>query len=343
MKSSRFRRRAGWLLIGLSLLLHLVTIYAFSRQPDRLAAFTIVPIWAWGGIGLLGSIVAFWFLRAPLSLILTGIWAMTILLGADEARVIANVGKSPPPPGPAGLADGRPLFRVMTLNCNFFNYVGGIRGSGGGNLSADIRRWDPDVVLLQEVHPDQVRHIADVLYQGRGDYRIYSTNGVVTRWSIRREVNPQPGGFRVQQVTVRLPDGLEFEVVNLHLASAETDLRLWRRDCWREHRVNRQVRLKELGIALSILADTAPGRPVIIGGDFNAPPSDPIHSLLKDDFDDAFAAAGTGWGNTYQRRIPIHRIDQIHCTRQFRPLRCSAVTTRHSDHRMVVADLLPSS
>ena len=67
---------------------------------------------------------------------------------------------------------------------------------------------------------------------------------------------------------------------------------------------------------------------------------DPAHHFGRVD---AFAAAGTGWGNTYQRRIPIHRIDQIHCTRQFRPLRCSAVTTRHSDHRMVVADLLPSS
>jgi endonuclease/exonuclease/phosphatase (EEP) superfamily protein YafD len=337
MKSSRFRRRAGWFFIGLSLLLHLITIFAFARQPDKLAAFTVVPIWVWGGVGLLFSIVAFWFLRAPLSLFITGVWAMTILLEADEAKVIANVGKSAPVPGSAGVADGRPLLRVLTLNCNFFNY------SGGSDPAADIRRWDPDVVLLQEVHPHQVRHIAEVLYPEGGDYRIYSTNGIVTRWDIRREVNPQPSGFRVQQVTLRRPDGWEFEVVNLHLASAATDLRLWRRDCWRTHRINRQVRLKELGIALSILVDTAPGRPVIIGGDFNAPPADPIHSLLKDDFDDAFDAAGTGWGNTYQRRIPIHRIDQIHCTREFRPLHCSAFTTRRSDHRMVVADLLPSS
>jgi endonuclease/exonuclease/phosphatase (EEP) superfamily protein YafD len=337
MTSSRFRRRAGWLLIGLSLSLHLLTLFAFARQPDKLAAFTVVPIWIWGGIGLFCSISAFWFLRAPLSLVITGVWAMTVLLGADEARVIANLGKSAPLPGPAEPADRRPVLRVLTLNCNFFEY------DPLKSPAADIRRWKPDVVLLQEVRPHHVREIADLLYDGEGDYRIYRTNGIATRGSILREVNPQAGDFRIQQVTVRSPDGLEFEVVNLHLASAATDLRLWRRDCWRTHRVNRLLRMRELAIALTILDNTSPGRPVILGGDFNAPPSDPIQSLLEPDFVDAFSAAGTGWGNTYQRRIPIHRIDQIHASRFFRAARCAAVTTRHSDHRMVVADLLPGS
>lgn len=98
MKSSRFHRRAGWFLIGLSLLLHLLTVFAFARQPDRLAAFTVVPIWLWGGCGLFLSVSAFWFLRAPLSLVLTGVWALTILLGADEARVIAHVATPAPHP-----------------------------------------------------------------------------------------------------------------------------------------------------------------------------------------------------------------------------------------------------
>lgn len=335
MKSSRFRRRAGWIFIGLSVLLHLVTLFAFAQQPDKLAAYTVIPIWVWGGIGLFFSIAAFWFLRAPLSLFITGIWAMTILLEADEARVIANIGKSSPAPGPAGTEDGRALIRVLTLNCKYFSY------NGVSDPAPDIRRWNPDVVLLQEVHPHHVRRIADLLYEGRGDYRIYATNGIVTRWSIRREVNPQPSGFRVQQVTIRNDDGVDFEVVNLHLASAATDLRLWRRDCWRSHRVNRAVRLREMGVALSILNGTAPGYPVILGGDFNAPPSDPMLGLLKGEFEDAFANAGTGWGNTYHRRIPIHRIDQIHHSRHFRTARCAAVTTRQSDHRMVVADLIP--
>jgi endonuclease/exonuclease/phosphatase (EEP) superfamily protein YafD len=331
MKSSRFRRRAGWSLVGFSLLLHLLTVYAYARQPAGLAAFTVMPIWIWGAVGLLFSITAFWFLRASLSLVITGVWAMTILLGADEARVIANLKKNPPRPGQAGSVDGRPLLRVLTLNCNYFNY-------GGGDPDIDIRAWDPDIVLLQEVLPHQVKRVADRLYHGHGDYRCHQTNGIVTRWRIDREVRyPR---YRDQQVTVKKPDGSLIEVVNLHLESAATDLRLWRAECWKNHEINRTAREKELGTALYILADTAAGRPSIVGGDFNAPPGDPIQLLLKGNFEDAFTQAGTGWGNTYQRRIPAHRIDQIHATRHFRAIHCAAVTTRRSDHRMVVADLL---
>ena len=333
MRSSRFSRRAGWSLVGLSLLLHLVTVFAFARQPEAMAAFTVMPIWVWGGIGLMFSVTAFWFLRAPLSLWVTGIWAITVLIGSDEARVIANVGKSAPEPGPAGLADGQPLVRVLTLNCKFFNY------GGGSDPAADIQQWDPDIVLLQEAMPYHVKHVADRLYHGRGDYRSHKDNGIVTRWKITREVrNPL---YRDQQVTIMKPDESLIEVVNVHLATAATDLRLWNSDCWRAHRENRMVRGTELWHTLQILANTAPGRPAIVGGDFNAPPSDPIQSLLKANFEDAFIKAGTGWGNTYQRRIPIHRIDQIHASaRQFRAIRCAAVTTKRSDHRMVVADFL---
>ena len=290
-----------------------------------------MPIWIWGGLGLLLSITAFWFLRASLSLVVTGVWAMTILLGADEARVIANVTKSAPAPGPAGLTDGRPLLRVLTLNCSYFSY-------GGGDPDIDIRKWDPDIVLLQEVMPHQVKRVADRLYHGRGDYRCHQTSGIVTRWRIDREVRNLR--YRDQQVTIQKPDGSTIEVVNLHLESAATDLRLWRAECWKNHAENRVERRNELGAALHILAATAASSPAIIGGDFNAPPSDPIQSLLRANFEDAFTQAGTGWGNTYQRRIPAHRIDQIHATRHFRAVRCAAITTRRSDHRMVVADLL---
>ena len=76
----------------ISLLLHIFTVYCFSRQPDRFTAFTVMPIWLWGGIGLVLSSVAFYFLRASLSLIMTGVWAITLLVGADEAKVLANFG-----------------------------------------------------------------------------------------------------------------------------------------------------------------------------------------------------------------------------------------------------------
>lgn len=336
---SALRRRAGWSLVVLSLALHVLTVYGFSRQPDRMAAFTVLPIWIWGGIGLLGSTFAFYFLRAPLSLIVTGIWAVTLLVGADEARVLANLGKEAPNKGRAAPYEGQPVLRVVTLNCSIFSM---------GDPSKDIDAWEPDIVLLQDVLPWQVLKIANELYGGHGDYRSHtpsqggtSWNGIVTRWKITREVrNPAQ---RDQQVTISRPDGSSLEVVNVHLSTAATDLRFWNRETWRDHRLNRDQRRDELKLTQRILEQTNPrfpNTPTIFGGDFNAPATDIVHRQMARDFEDAFTSAGTGWGDTFQRRLPILRIDHIYATRHFTPVRCRAVTTRFSDHRMVVADFI---
>ena len=330
------RHRSGWTLVVLSLALHLFTVFCFARQPDRFAAFTVLPIWLWGGFGVLLSSVAFYFLRAPLSLIMTGVWAVTLLVGADEARVLANFGKSPPRPGPATFHDGRPVLRIATLNCAAINPS----TFSHGDPSKDIAAWEPDIVLLQDVFPNQVRQIADALYGGRGDYRSHTTNGIVTRWKIQREVrNPAQ---RDQQVTITRPDGASLEVVNVHLATAATDLRFWNRATWTAHRGNRAVRRAELTRTQQILEQTTnfPNTPTLFGGDFNAPASDIVHRQLSRDFVDAFAAAGTGWADTFHGRLPILRIDHLYATRHLSPIRCRAVTTRHSDHRMVVADFV---
>jgi endonuclease/exonuclease/phosphatase (EEP) superfamily protein YafD len=328
---SSFSRRLGWTLVGSSLLLHGFTVYCFARQPDKFAAFTVMPIWLWGGIGLLMSCLAFYFLRASLSLIMTAVWAVTLLVGADEARVLANFGKSPPLAGRAEAYEGSPVIRVVTLNTAFFSY---------GNPARDLSVWQPDIVLLQDILPHQVRQIADVLYGGLGDYRAHQTNGIVTRWKIQREI--RNAAQRNEQVTIRLPNGADIEIVNVHLQTAATDLRLWRKSAWVSHRDNRILRNRELSLVQQVLEQTTsfPNTPTIFGGDFNAPASDIVHRRLARDFTDAFATAGTGWGNTYQRRFPILRIDHLYATRHFTPVRSRVVTTRNSDHRMVIADFL---
>ncbi len=329
---STFSRRLGWTLVVTSLLLHVFTVYCFSRQPDRFAAFTVMPIWLWGGFGLLLATVAYYFLRASLSLIMTGVWAITLLVGADEARVLAHFGKSAPLPGQAANYEGKKVLRVVTMNCAGFIY---------GNPATDIAAWQPDIVLLQDAYPFQVRQIADVLYGGVGDYRTNLTNGIVTRFKIMREI--RDATRRDQQVTIEFPNGEQIEVVNVHLLTAATDLRLWHKSAWVSHRTNRAIRLRELSVTRQVLEQTTkdfPDRPRIFGGDFNAPASDIVHRQLGRDFVDAFAAAGTGWGDTYQRRFPILRIDHLYVSRQFVPVRCRVVATKNSDHRMVVADFL---
>lgn len=329
--ASHIRRRLGWTWGSLSFVLLLLTVFAYLRQPDRLAAFTVMPIWVWGGLGLLMSYLALRCLRHWFPRGLVGLWIVTLLLGADEARVLGNLSREAPVPGHAKPHSGLPVIRVATLNCGFFNY---------GDPSPDLATWDPDIVLVQEVWPKDVQAIADRLYGGRGDFRYQKNNGIITRWSIKREVPNLM--FREQQLTVVDADGREIEVVNVHLNTASTNLELWKRSAWMDHRNNRQMRRQELSVALQLLEQTSPfpGRPTILGGDFNTSASDHVHSLLTRDFQDSFATAGSGWGNTFQRRVPVLRLDCIYATRQFTPVRCRAVTTRKSDHRMVISDLV---
>ena len=147
---------------------------------------------------------------------------------------------------------------------------------------------------------------------------------------------------RSHQATIEMPDGRTFKVVNVHLLSAATDLSLWRRKVWTAHRVNRVIRSNELNRSLSALKSGTgfPDVPAILGGDFNAPPGDPVYRLLEKHFQDAQPSVGPRWGNTYHRRFPIMRIDRIHTTDHFTPVRCSTAIAARSDHRFVVADFV---
>ena len=82
-------------LVVASLGFHLITVALFARQPDRFAAFTVIPIWIWGSFGLLLASIAFLVFRARLSLFAVTAWALTILFVADETRALARIGSDP--------------------------------------------------------------------------------------------------------------------------------------------------------------------------------------------------------------------------------------------------------
>lgn len=327
---SSTRRAVGWGFVCGSLLMHVLTVWAYARQPNHLAAFTVFPVWFWGGAGLLMSVFAFCFLRAPLSLIVTAVWAVTLSVAMDEGKVLSNFNHPKITAERSAMPDGRRIIRVATVNCADFSF---------GDPLDDLKEWDPDIVLMQQVYPHLVKRSAERFYGGRGDFRAYQTNGVITRHEIRREVrNP---AMRNQQVTIRLPEGREIEVVNVHLSAAATDMRLWDSGSRALHRQNRAVRRKELSIVLQVLEQTTafPATPTIFGGDFNSAATDIVHRQLARDFEDVFPKVGRGWGNTFHRRFPIHRIDHIYATPGLQPVSCGVVVSRKTDHRIVIADL----
>lgn len=330
----RPRRKAfGVALVIIALGFHLLTIALYTRQPDLFAAFTLFPIWVWGGIGLSISSLAFLGFRAPLSLFTSGVWAVTVLALSDETRSLGRIGQEAPEPGIPKRHNGRNVIRVATINWS----------ASPKSFSLDIERYHPDIIFIQEIpHPYQLRKLNDTLYKGKGDYRYDSTKrcGVIVRGEIERQIRNKI--YRSQQVTARLPNGRKVELLNLHLQAASTDMRLWQRDCWRIHQQNRKLRRAELTVALSVLKETSPfpNRPTIVAGDFNAPANDSIYRMLRHHFTDSFDASGTGWGNTYHRRLPILRLDHIFASKHFLPVRSRVVSIPQSDHRMVVSDFV---
>lgn len=330
---TKSRHPFGLALVLISLALNLLTVVLFVRQPDIFTAFTILPVWLWGMLGLLLGLFSYFLFRTPLSLFTSTVWFVTILVLSDEAPSLVRLGQNSPQKGKATPYLNRPPLRVISCNWSSHN----------GPLAPALAEWEPDIVFIQETpHPYLIKQLADSLYGNAGDYRYDEDHlcGVVLRGRIKKALlQPQ---YRSQYLTARLPNGNLVELVNLHLQPASTNLTLWSPSCWKEHRRNRIERRRELEFALAFLREYTPfpHRPALICGDFNAPATDGATDVLKRDFTDTFSAIGTGWGNTYHRRIPLLRLDQIHASHHFLPLRSRAVKIQQSEHRLIISDLL---
>jgi endonuclease/exonuclease/phosphatase (EEP) superfamily protein YafD len=320
----------GWACIRGSLLLHAVTVFSFSFQPDFLAAFTVIPIWLWACLGIALALAASYYAQTRFALILAASWLVTALVGSEEVRscIFPKPAETLLPSFPQA-RHAQSIIRVASLNCSIFSF---------GNPGNDLASWHPDIVLLQDTYSPQVRALSQTLHAGHGHFQFNNTNGIISRWTIKNPV--LEANQRNQQVTIAIPNFGDLVTVNLHLLSAATDLRLWNPSAWRDHRNTRILRRKELTDVLTRLKKTtdSPHSPTLIGGDFNAPNSDPVHSLLKPHFIDSFKTVGTFCGNTYPRRFPLLRIDHIYASHHLTPIRSRTIETRHSDHRIVITD-----
>ncbi len=319
-------------LLGLSLALHLFTLVLYVRLPDRFAAFTVFPIWVWGIIGLLLAGTAFVFFRGRLSLIISLIWSFTVLVFADESSSLGRLGQPELEVGKAKPHARGQVLRVLTLNC--------ARRTDPYKVAAPYK---PDIIFLQEIpHTYRLKKLIDEIYDGQGDYRFNGRKScaVVVNGKIEFEVPVLK--HRCQLLTVKLARGETVQLMNVHLQGASTNLRLWERNAWQEHRINRELRQIELTYEMALLRQKTayPRLPALVAGDFNAPANDAVYKLLGNDFTDAFEEVGTGWGNTYHRSLPLLRIDHIFSSSKLIPIRSKAVRLDDSDHRMVIADYI---
>lgn len=173
---------------------------------------------------------------------------------------------------------------------------------GNHRSAAEVVEFEPDIVLLQESPSrEHLQHLARKLFGPGGTFLWGGDTSILARGQI------QPGTVDTSShfvhATVELPNGMKVDVMQ----------------CVR-------------GIPQSAH--------LIVGGDFNAPPRDVALIPLRQRLFDTFTEAGRGWGNTGTNDYPLFRVDQIWASREFSEESVTAQNTIHSDHRMVVSDLV---
>ena len=247
----------------------------------------------------------------------------------------------------AGAGGETGAVRILTLNIH-----AGKDAAQQPNIervAAVIDSTGADIVMLQEVDRRTQRaggadHLAELEkltgmhaafaksldYQG-GDYGI----ALLSRWPIDAattvplKVEPpqeRSGGSHEPRVAlhavVRTPAG-PLHVLNTHIdAGGPATYR----------------RQEVIGLLARIRNQVPAGEPVILGGDLNARPAADEIAAVSLALSDAFAACGTGAGETFPASGPDRRIDYVFY-RQARCLHARVQPTQASDHRPLLVTL----
>jgi endonuclease/exonuclease/phosphatase family metal-dependent hydrolase len=209
-----------------------------------------------------------------------------------------------------------------------------VRSCRGGvdAIAQVIQNEAPDIVCLQEYgRAGTLRKLTSSLgLESVSTWRALNRlrNAVLYRipWEpgdVIRSVLPGQGGVDRGVVAV----DLESHGQTLTVASTHLSLRA----------AERQLQVDALVELLGAK------RPLVLAGDFNEDPTDRAVMTLSTAFQDLFAQAGEGRGQTLPASRPTARIDYVFASQDLVPelawVPASAEAARASDHRPVVADL----
>ena len=232
--------------------------------------------------------------------------------------------------------------RVLTLNLH-----GGRTKAGRlelGRVATELRAWNADLVLLQEVDRgrertsgvDQAQRLArrlgfDAVYGPTRRLRPGSTgNAILSRWPVAdvalAALPRTRGAYRrgLVRATVDV-DGQEVDVFATHLDHVSPGLR----------------RAQARAVAAEVRRSP---RPVVLGGDLNAEPGMPATEVLqRSGLVDGWSVVGRDDGLTVPAARPRRRIDYVFADEWFVPVRSKVLISLVSDHRAVrtTYDLLP--
>jgi len=319
---------ANFIPLILLLALAVIAISQLNRW-DSMVAITLIPIWAWAGLGMSVSLIC-WLLCRDVPAIVTFCLFLVTGIGFSEETLtlIRELGVAIRGGNP-GDAPAKKPFRVVNVN-------------SAGSVDALKKAIDgqPDVVVIQEAPGEtELEAVADQLYGVDRAVSRHQTSAIIARGVLLGEiVDPESATMHVR---LKLSDGMILDITNLDLRELVPRFEIWRPSVWKELMETRisNRRLVRASLGENEITTVDIGR--IVSGGFGTPPGDDVFRPLETSgLVDTFRATGLGWGNTYPPDYPFLRLDQVWVSPNLTPLKSVTRLNSASPRRTVVCDLM---
>jgi len=235
----------------------------------------------------------------------------------------------------ARLDAAAPRLRVLT-----YNVAGGdIVALRLDDLMAESR---PDIALFQECGA-----LFGAALRRLEDYHVVTdTSCIASRWPLtsvtampRADIEAAGGAGNAVRHLVEHPTG-PLTITNVHLQTPRWGLQfLFTDPAAAPHAIaeNREIRAIESRVARRWVDSTGGAR--IVAGDFNLPMDSRIYRTSWGDFEEAFDAAGVGFGYTRLNGWIRVRIDHVLSDGAWRAVHAEVLPDYGSDHRPLLAEL----
>jgi vancomycin resistance protein VanJ len=318
-------RLTGKIFLAFSAILFLFIFFCYYFRSDTFATITFFPPWCWTALGLVLAIPLL-LLHRYLFLSAIMAWLLFTFVFAEEPMCLIRQLCSP-----AASSKQPNVLRVVSLNC-----------AGGNPKAADeVMQYQPDIVLLQETpRRKDVEFLAQKLFGKEVAVAWNLDPVIIAHGRLEQRVLPRIKSLIMTQAHITLSNGLEIEVVSLRLTPPTIGLNLFSPYNWKEHADGRRLRRTQVAKVVEQITQIPDPTPIIVGGDFNAAAGDGAVMLLAPYLLDTVKYAGIGWPNTVINTFPVSRVDQIWISRHFRTVSVVTKKTIHSDHRIVICDLV---
>lgn len=303
----------------------------YLLQPDATFALTIYSPWAPGLAGFFFLCFAAMKRRNRSLFGLSVAWLIWGLAASEEIHAFFRTVPDDVELGGFRF-DGKRL-RIVSLNCE------------GGSLEAaqETQSWKPDIVLLQESPSKKdLQILAKELFGPKAGLIVGPDASILSRFPLASAHGKERPPTNFTAAFAKLDGNQKALVVSLRLAPPVLRFDYWNPECWGDYARGRAAHRDELQALMRSVAAFDDDWPMIVGGDFNGPPDRSLRTLMEPRLQDAARVSGSGWTMTAVNEFPLVRIDQIWVDARWEPLRTVAVTTLHSDHRMVVCDVMMS-